>query len=83
VPPNVLRSQLISFQAQEVSHRDKMAYKYLVLTATQKTPFLSVDQVCMLAADLNATLVEYYSLKKGWVLSLSLLMLGLCPLVAE
>jgi len=51
---------------QEASHWEEMAYKYPALTATQMAPVLSNDQVRTLAAELNATLVEYYRHADGW-----------------
>jgi hypothetical protein len=66
LPPDVLRAQLSALQAQEASHWDDIAYKYPVLTATQKASMLSVDQARALAAELNATLVEYYRHAEGW-----------------
>jgi CHAT domain-containing protein/tetratricopeptide (TPR) repeat protein len=66
LPPDVLRAQISSLQAQETNHWDEMAYKYPALTATQKAPVLSADQACTLAVELKATLVEYYHHAEGW-----------------
>jgi tetratricopeptide (TPR) repeat protein len=66
LPLDTLRAQLRTLQAQEASHWDEMAYKYPAMTATQKTPVLSVDQALTLADELTATLVEYYHHAEGW-----------------
>jgi CHAT domain-containing protein/tetratricopeptide (TPR) repeat protein len=66
LPLDVLRTQLSALQAQETRLWEEMAYKYPALTATQKAPILSVDQAHELAAELNATLVEYYRHREGW-----------------
>jgi len=66
LPPDVLRAQLSTLQAQETNHWNEMAYKYPALTATQRAQVLSVEQACILAGELNATLVEYYRHAKGW-----------------
>jgi CHAT domain-containing protein len=60
------RAQLRILQVQEARHWDEMAYKYPALTATQKAPVLTIDQARALAAELNATLVEYYYHAEGW-----------------
>jgi tetratricopeptide (TPR) repeat protein len=65
-PLDVLRAQLSAMQAQEAHQWEGMAYKYPALTATQKAPILSVEQARTLAAELNATLVEYYQHAEGW-----------------
>ena len=66
LPLDVLRTQLSALQAQEAHQWEEMAYKYPALTATQKAPILSVEQARTLAAELNATLVEYYRHAEGW-----------------
>ena len=61
-----LRAQLHTLRTQEAHLWDEIAYKYPALTATQKVLILSVDQACTLAAELNASLVEYYQHAEGW-----------------
>ena len=65
-PPDILRVPLRVLQTQEASHWEDMAYKYPALTATEKAPVLTADQAPALAAELNATLVEYYRHAEGW-----------------
>lgn len=66
LPPEVLRGQLGTLQAQEAAHWDAMADRYPALTATQQAPALSAERARALAGDLAATLVEYYRHAEGW-----------------
>jgi len=61
-----LYAQLDALREEESRHWEEMAYKYPALTATQKVPILSVEQMRTLVAGLNATLVEYYCHTEGW-----------------
>ena len=63
---DALRTELHTLQEQEAHHWEEMAYKYPALTATQMAPILTVDQARAIAAEVNATLVEYYRHAEGW-----------------
>jgi tetratricopeptide (TPR) repeat protein len=59
-------ADLRTLRTQDTALWEKMAYKYPALTATQQAPVFGGEEASVLAADLDATLVEYYQHAGGW-----------------
>ena len=65
-PREQLRANLGALQHEHDRLWEDMSFNYPALTATQRAPMLSADEARNLAAELEATLVEYYQHANGW-----------------
>jgi tetratricopeptide (TPR) repeat protein len=61
-----MRIELRARQQEYDALWEEMTFKYPALTATQQAPAFTTDEARALAADLGATLVEYYEHAGGW-----------------